>query len=95
VATGQHRGRESDARRDRRPRAEEGRAGATTALRAMVEEIVLTPEGDTLGIVLKGDLAAMLVAAGSKSDSEDLQRQVKMVAGGRNQRYLQLWNGAA
>ena len=56
---------------------------------------MLTPEGDTLGIVLKGDLAAMLVAAGSKSDSEDLQRQVKMVAGGRNQRYLQLWNGAA
>ncbi len=28
--------------------------------RAMVEEIVLTPEQGQLGIVLKGDLAAML-----------------------------------
>ena len=58
------------------------RAGATTALRAMVEEIVLTPEGETLGIVLKGDLAAMLAAASPRSDSADLQRQVKVVAGG-------------
>ena len=52
------------------------------ALRKMVEEIVLTPEGDTLGIVLKGDLAAMLAAASPQAEAEDLQRQVKMVAGG-------------
>jgi site-specific DNA recombinase len=57
------------------------RAGATAALRAMVEEIVLTPEGNELGIVLKGDLAAMLAAAGPKSDAEDLRRQVTLVAG--------------
>ena len=36
------------------------RTDAMTALRAMVEEIVLTPEQGTLGIVLKSDLAAML-----------------------------------
>ncbi len=57
------------------------RTDATTALRAMVEEIVLTPEAGTLGIVLKGDLAAMLAAASPRSDSADLQRQVKLVAG--------------
>ena len=58
------------------------RAGATTALRAMVEEIVLTPEGETLSILVKGDLPAMLAAASPSSDSEDLRRQVKLVAGG-------------
>ncbi len=57
------------------------RAGATAALRAMVDEIVLAPQGEELGIVLKGDLAAMLAAAGPKSGSEDLLRQVSLVAG--------------
>lgn len=71
------------------------RAGATEALRTMVEEIVLTPEGDKLGILLKGDLAAMLAAASPKAEAEDLQRQVKVVAGARNQHYLQLWRPAA
>ena len=56
------------------------RTAAMTALRAMVEEIVLTPEQGTLGIVLKGDLAAMC-AASPRSNSEDLQRQIKVVAG--------------
>ena len=58
------------------------RTDAMTALRAMVEEIVLTPDNGKLGIVLKGDLAAMLAAASPRSDSADLQRQVKVVAGG-------------
>ena len=58
------------------------RTDAMTALRAMVEEIVLTPAQGKLGIVLKGDLAAMLAAASPRSNSEDLQRQVKLVAGG-------------
>ena len=58
------------------------RGGATAALRAMVEEIVLTPEGDGLGIVLKGDLAAMLAAAGLTSDAEDLRRQANVGCGG-------------
>jgi hypothetical protein len=66
------------------------RAGATAALRAMVEEIVLTPEGNELGIVLKGDLAAMLAAAGPKSDAEDLRRQVTLVAGARSRQYRPL-----
>jgi hypothetical protein len=38
----------------------------------MVEEIVLTPEGDKLGIVLKGDLAAMLAAASPRSEAADI-----------------------
>jgi hypothetical protein len=46
-------------------------------------------------ILLKGDLAAMLAAASPKSDPDDLRRQVKLVAGACNQRYLQLWSGAA
>jgi hypothetical protein len=71
------------------------RTDAMTALRAMVEEMVLTPEQGKLGLVLKGDLAAMLAAASPRSDSADLQRQVKVVAGACNRRYLQLWSGAA
>ena len=58
------------------------RGGATAALRAMVEEIVLTPEADGLGIVLKGALAAMSAATGPTSDAEDLRRQAMLVAGG-------------
>jgi DNA invertase Pin-like site-specific DNA recombinase len=58
------------------------RTGATAALRAMVEEIVLTPEGEQLGIVLKGDLAAMLAAASPKAESSEMRRQVTLVAGG-------------
>ena len=57
------------------------RSDAMTALRAMVERIVLTPEGDALAIRLEGDLAAMLAAAVPKGDSEELRRQVKVVAG--------------
>ena len=53
-----------------------------TALHAMVEAVVLTRTGDRLEIVLKGDLAAMLAAASPNSDSEEMQRQAKMVAGG-------------
>ena len=58
------------------------RMEAMTALRAMVEEIVLTPDGDALGIVLKGDLAAMLAAASPKQEASEIRRQVKLVAGG-------------
>ena len=57
------------------------RTEAMTALRAMVEEIVLTPEGDALGIVLKGDLAAMLAAASPKQEASEMRLQVKVVAG--------------
>lgn len=58
------------------------RADATAALRGMVEEIVFTPEGGTLGIVLKGNLAAMLAAASPKAEASEMRRQVTLVAGG-------------
>ena len=56
-------------------------ADAMNALRAMVQEITITPKAGELEIVLKGDLAEMLVAAGRKTDSEDLRQQVMLVAG--------------
>ena len=42
---------------------EESRAEAADALRGLIDAIVLTPQGDTLGIELQGNLAAMLKAA--------------------------------
>lgn len=48
----------------------------------MVEKIVFTPKNGVLEIELEGDLAAMLAAASPKAEAEDLQRTVKMVAGG-------------
>lgn len=48
----------------------------------MIEEVVLTPEGDKLGIVLRGDLASMLAAAGPKSEASETHLQIKLVAGG-------------
>src|SRR3954466_11441318 len=51
-----------------------------------------------LRIELKGNLAAMLGAAQNAKRSPetgDLSLQVVMVAGACNQRYLQLWSGAA
>jgi site-specific DNA recombinase len=59
----------------------ERRSDAMTALRSMLERIVLTPEGDTLAIRLEGDLASILATAVSKENSEELRRQVKVVAG--------------
>jgi hypothetical protein len=59
---------------------------------------MLEPEGDELKITLKGDLAGMLTAArDSKRSPEtaDLLLQIKLVAGARNQHYLQLWRPAA
>ena len=55
--------------------------GSVEALRALVTQITLTPDGDELKVVMEGDLAAMLAAASPSSDSEDLRRQVKVVAG--------------
>jgi site-specific DNA recombinase len=42
---------------------EESRTEAAEALRGLVDGIVLTPQGDALGIELQGNLAAMLKAA--------------------------------
>jgi hypothetical protein len=71
---------------------------ATEALRGLIDAITLTPEQGELRIELKGNLAAMLSAATNAKRSPetgDLSLQVQMVAGACNQRYLQLWRGAA
>ena len=63
---------------------EESRTGATEAIRALIEAILLEPDGDKLKITLKGDLAGMLSAArdGKRSpDTGDLMVQIKLVAG--------------
>ena len=50
---------------------EESRTGAAEAIRALVEAIVLEPDGDELKITLKGDLAGMLSAARDSKRSPD------------------------
>ena len=60
-------------------------------------ELVIPDEGQ-LRIELKGNLAAMLGAAQNarrSPETGDLSLQVVMVAGARNQHYLQLWRPAA
>ena len=70
------------------------------ARRSSGDEIVVTPDGSRqgLGIELRGNLAAMLgatVQTKRSPESDDLSLQVSLVAGACNQRYLQLWSGAA
>ncbi|MEO8519955.1 MAG: recombinase family protein, partial [Acidobacteriota bacterium] len=63
---------------------EESRTSAVDAIRALIEAIMLEPDGDRLNITLKGDLAGMLSAArDSKRSPEtgDLLVQIKLVAG--------------
>ena len=77
---------------------EEDRVSTVEAIRALIEAIILEPAGNALKITLQGDLAGMLSAASdSKRSPEtgDLLVQIKLGAGAHNQRYLQLWNGAA
>jgi len=74
------------------------RVEASDALRGLIDSIVLTPANGQLRIELRGNLAAMLaVAQETKRSPEtgDLLVPVQLVAGACNQRYLQLWNGAA
>ncbi len=78
----------------------DSRSEATEALRGLVDAIVLTPDqaGEALQIELRGNLAAMLgatVQTKRSSESDDLSLQVSLVAGARNQHYLQLWKPAA
>jgi site-specific DNA recombinase len=77
---------------------EETRTGAREAIRALIEAILLEPDGDQLKIRLKGDLAGMLSAARDTQRSPDtggLMVQIKLVAGARNQLYLHLCRMAA
>jgi len=67
-------------------KSEEGRTGAVEAIRALVETILLEPDGDQLKITLQGDLAGMLSAARDSKrspDTGDLMVQIKLVAGAR------------
>ena len=63
-----------------------------------IDAIVLTPDHGDLRIELKGNLAAMLGAAQNAKRSPetgDLSLQVVMVAGARNQQYLEFcWTAA-
>ena len=64
--------------------SEESRTGAAEAIRALIEIILLEPDGDQLKITLKGDLAGMLSAARDSKrspDTGDLLVQIKLVAG--------------
>jgi site-specific DNA recombinase len=64
---------------------EDSRLGATTAIRGLIEAILLEPDGEQLKITLKGDLAGMLGASRDSKrspDTGDLLVQIQMVAGG-------------
>jgi site-specific DNA recombinase len=64
--------------------SEESRTGAREAIRALIETILLEPDGERLKITLKGDLAGMLSAARDSKrspDTGDLMVQIKLVAG--------------
>ena len=63
---------------------EPSRVGARERLRGLIDEILLEPKGDHLGIVLKGNLAGMLrLAQNNKrpSETDDLLDQIQLVAG--------------
>jgi site-specific DNA recombinase len=76
---------------------EHERAAASEGIRGFVDAIVLTPDVGKLNIEVRGNLAAMLDSAqkSKRSPEGDLSVPVQMVAGACNQRYLQLWSGAA
>src|SRR3954468_2055843 len=80
------------------PQASRDPTEASGALRGLIDAIVMTPADGALRIELKGNLAAMLgatVQSKRSPETGDLSVQVSMVAGACNQRYLQLWSGAA
>jgi hypothetical protein len=79
-------------------KSEESRTGVREAIRALIEAILLEPDGDKLKITLKGDLAGMLSAARDTKrspDIGDLMVQIKLVAGARNHLNLEFCWAAA
>ena len=60
------------------------RSEGMDAIRSVVDQIVLTPENGKLAILINGDLAALLAAAGPAGTAE----QVSLVAGDRCRHYL-------
>jgi hypothetical protein len=77
---------------------DESRTGGVEAIRALIEVILLEPDGNQLTITLKGDLAGMLSAARDSKrspDTGDLLVQIKLVAGARNPLNLEFsWSAA-
>ena len=77
---------------------EDRRTEAAEALRGLVDSVLLTPDGDKLRIELRGNLAAMLGAAQKtrrSPETGDLLLQISLVAGARNQLYLEFtWTAA-
>jgi hypothetical protein len=76
--------------------SEATRFEAAEVIRSLVDEIVLTPEAGDLRIDLKGQLAAILAISASSKKPEAFglgSEQIKMVAGARYQRYLQIAEG--
>ncbi len=67
---------------------EDTRAEAAEAIRALIDEIRLVPEGGELKIELFGELAALVGLANKDPQSDDRGLQVTLVAGARNQLYL-------
>jgi site-specific DNA recombinase len=71
---------------------EDLRAEAGQALRSLISEVRLMPENGGLEIELAGDLAGILTLASGNKQPVTAGRdglQVTLVAGTRNQRYLQ------
>jgi len=52
--------------------SEDSRASAVEGIRALIETILLEPDGNQLKITLKGDLAGMLSAAIGKGESRNV-----------------------
>ena len=65
---------------------EHTRAEAAEAIRALIDEIRLVPEGGELKIELFGELAALVGLANKDPRSDDRGLQVTLVAGARKQR---------
>ena len=65
------------------------RSQAAEALRDLIEEIRVTPEGDGNAVELVGELAALLRLSGSKNAASlgEAARPVLLVAGTRNRLY--------
>jgi site-specific DNA recombinase len=78
--------------------SEESRTGALETIRALVETILLEPDGEQLKITLRGDLGGMLSAVRDSTRSPetgDLLVQIKLVAGARNHLDLEfVWAAA-
>jgi hypothetical protein len=66
------------------------------AIRGLIGEVSVEPAGDQPRIILKGNLAGMLRLAQENKSRRRIDGPRKfLVAGARNQHYLQLWRPAA